>query len=176
MKPCRGLVARRITQPLRIGGGSCQALSNTYVSADDRLPGLRRAGVGDSDLSLFPLIGLVPLLPWAAALVVLGFWARQRGCVAERAFERSLFHGRPLTAMQTQVDHVLCATDFQTAEPVYFSGRFLYSYRLGWGRPADLHVARAVQGRRRCLEPSTPAGLAQLRTASSDRRLCRGCC
>ncbi len=93
----------------------------------------------------FPLSGWWPPLPWAAALVVLGFWARQRGWVAERAFERSLFHGRPLTAMQTQVDHVLCATDFQTAEPVYFSGRFLYSYRLGGGRPADLHVARAVQ-------------------------------
>jgi hypothetical protein len=93
----------------------------------------------------FPLSGWWPLLPWAAALVVLGFWARQRGWVAERAFERSLFRGRPLTAMHTQVDHVLCATDFQTAEPVYFSGRFLYSYRLGWGHPADLHVARAVQ-------------------------------
>jgi predicted acylesterase/phospholipase RssA len=93
----------------------------------------------------FPLSGWWPLLPWAVALVVLGFWARQRGWVAERAFERSLFRGRPLSAVHNQVDHVLCATDFQTAEPVYFSGRFLYSFRLGWGHPASLHVARAVQ-------------------------------
>jgi predicted acylesterase/phospholipase RssA len=93
----------------------------------------------------FPLDGLWPLLPWVVALVILGFWARQRGWVAEHAFDRTLFHGQPLSAMHTPVDHVLCAADFQTAEAVYFSGRFLYSYRLGWGQPADLSLARAVQ-------------------------------
>ena len=93
----------------------------------------------------FPLVGLWALLPWLVAIVILGFWAKQRGWVAERAFERSLFHGQPLSAMHTSVDHVLCAADFQTAEPVYFSGRFIYSYRLGWGQPAGLRLARAVQ-------------------------------
>jgi predicted acylesterase/phospholipase RssA len=93
----------------------------------------------------FPLVGLWALLPWLVALVILGFWARQRGWVAERAFDRALFHGQPLSAMSTTVDHVLCAADLQTAEPVYFSGRFLYSYRLGWGQPARFSLARAVQ-------------------------------
>ena len=51
---------------------------NGVVSAAyDRLPRVWRAGAGNSDVSLFPSYpGWWALLPWAAALVVLGFWAR----------------------------------------------------------------------------------------------------
>jgi predicted acylesterase/phospholipase RssA len=93
----------------------------------------------------FPLEGLWTLLSWLVALIILGFWARQRGWVAERAFDRALFQSQPLRAMHASVDHILCSADFQTAEAVYFSSRFLYSYRLGWGHPAGLSLARAVQ-------------------------------
>lgn len=93
----------------------------------------------------FPLDGAWPLLGWAVALLLVGWLAQHRGWVAERAFERSLFHGARLDSLRTDVDHVICAADLQTAEAVYFSGRFIHSYRLGWGRPGAVKLARAVQ-------------------------------
>jgi predicted acylesterase/phospholipase RssA len=93
----------------------------------------------------FPLDGAWPLLVWAVAVLVVGWAAQRRGWVAERAFERALYHGARLDAIRTGVDHVMCAADLQTAEAVFFSGRFVHSYRLGWGRPGDLRLARAVQ-------------------------------
>jgi hypothetical protein len=43
------------------------------------------------------------------------------------------------------VDHVLCATDLHVGQHVYFSGRFVCSYRFGWWKPADLALHTAVQ-------------------------------
>ena len=93
----------------------------------------------------FPLDGAWPLLVWAVALLLVGWLAQKRGWVAERAFERSLFHGARLDAIRSDVDHVICAADLQTAEAVFFSGRFIHSDRLGWGRPGEVRLARAVQ-------------------------------
>ena len=103
-------------------------------------------------VTLVAAAGAALVLPWGwkvlaviGALLLLGLWARQRGWVAERAFDRALLGGRPLSRLSGSVDHVICAADFQTSESVYFSGRFVYSYRLGWGRPGELRLARAVQ-------------------------------
>jgi predicted acylesterase/phospholipase RssA len=40
---------------------------------------------------------------------------------------------------------VFCATELQAGNHLYMAPGFLYSYRFGLGRPADLTVARAVQ-------------------------------
>lgn len=82
---------------------------------------------------------------WPLALVVLGWLAQRRSWVARQAFERTMFRGRRLESMSSAVDHVICATDLQTAEHVYFAGSFVYSYRTGWGIPGDMRIAQAVQ-------------------------------
>lgn len=71
--------------------------------------------------------------------------AGRRSWVARVAFDRTLFHGRTLGAMQRGVDHVICTSDLQTCEPVYFGRGFVYSWRTGFGKAADLEVATAVQ-------------------------------
>jgi predicted acylesterase/phospholipase RssA len=82
---------------------------------------------------------------WLVAVVLIFVIAGQRSWLARRAFERTLFHGRPLTDLHRGVTHVIGATDLQTSEHVYFSSRFVYSWRTGIGKPAHLHVADAVQ-------------------------------
>jgi hypothetical protein len=84
-------------------------------------------------------------LIWAAVLVVDGWLAQQRSWVGRRAFERTLFRRARLDAVHSKVDHVICATDIQVHELVYFSSRFVTSWRWGWGRPGDLRLAHAVQ-------------------------------
>jgi hypothetical protein len=70
----------------------------------------------------------------------------QRSWVARRAFERTLFGRRTrLDALHATVDHVIGATDLQTHQLVYFSGRFVTSSRMGRGHPGDLGLATAVQ-------------------------------
>jgi len=82
-------------------------------------------------VACFPLEGYWPFAVWAVAIVALGWWLRKRGWVAERSFDRSIYRGARLDSIHAGVDHVICAADLQTAEAVYFSGRFLHSYRLG---------------------------------------------
>ncbi len=93
----------------------------------------------------FPLEGLAALAVWVVALVVVGWLARKRSWIAARAFDRALFDGAELSRLNPNTDHVILACDLQTAEDVYFSGRFVYSYRLGWGVPGGLALSRAVQ-------------------------------
>jgi predicted acylesterase/phospholipase RssA len=89
--------------------------------------------------------GLVVWLSWIAAIVLVAVVAQRRSWVARRAFERTLFHARPLTEMHHRVAHVIGATDLQTSEQVFFSSRFVYSWRTGVGQPGDLSVADAAQ-------------------------------
>jgi hypothetical protein len=84
-------------------------------------------------------------LIWAVAAVLLGWLAQQRSSVAALAFDRALFRGGRLADMHDTVDHVICSADLQTAELVYFSSRFVYAWRVAWGTPGDLRLARAVQ-------------------------------
>ena len=114
-------------------------------------------------VACFPLEGYWPFAVWAVAIVALGWWLRKRGWVAERSFDRSIYRGARLDAIHADVDHVICAADLQTAEAVYFSGRFLHSYRLGWGRPGSLRLARAVQS-----SANLPGAFHSRRLATAD--------
>jgi len=71
-----------------------------------------------------------------------------RGRMARAAFRRTLFSpsgsSTPLHAMETGVDHVLCATDLRSGDHVYFARDLVYSYQYGTGGPADVDVASAV--------------------------------
>ena len=86
-------------------------------------------------------------------LIGISIWAwifGARGRVCARAFNTTLFspNGRTTTLAQIKrddLDHVICSTEFRSAEQVYFSGDFVYSYALGHGVPAELSLARAVQ-------------------------------
>ena len=67
-----------------------------------------------------------------------------------RAFRTELYsnNGKPALLreiQQSNVQHIICATDLHAGEHVYFSGGFVCSYRLGWGRPADLPLYVAIQ-------------------------------
>ena len=82
---------------------------------------------------------------WAVGLVIAGLLAQRRSWIATRSFDAKLFRGRTLEHLHGAVSHVVCATDLQTSEAVYFSDRFVHSWRLGWGQPAGLPIAVAVQ-------------------------------
>jgi predicted acylesterase/phospholipase RssA len=103
-------------------------------------------------------------LPWAmgvrvvaflAGLLVAALYAGLRGTVCGRAFATTMFTRRDggpgrgrrtrLADIATRIDHVICATDLHWGEHVYFSGRFVCSYRFGWGQPGDLPLHAAVQ-------------------------------
>lgn len=92
---------------------------------------------------------LLRLLAFVTAFLVLAELARQRGNVCAQAFAATLFspHGAPtkLRDIEPGIDHVLCATELHSGEHVYFSGRFVCSYELGWGEPGDLPLHLAVQ-------------------------------
>jgi predicted acylesterase/phospholipase RssA len=100
-------------------------------------------------------VWFLPLPVWArvivffAALLVLGYVARFRGDLTAREFATKLFSptGSPtrLDAVSDSLDHVICASDLHTGENVYFSGRFVASYRFGWGRPGDIPLHIPVQ-------------------------------
>jgi Patatin-like phospholipase len=85
------------------------------------------------------------LLILIITIIIVGALAQQRSRLVARVFDQVLFHGAALHQLAHSVDHVVCATDLQTAEHVYFSGTFVNSYRLGWGQPVTLRVAQAVQ-------------------------------
>jgi hypothetical protein len=107
---------------------------------------------------LLPAVGVwfLPLPLWARVVVlVLGLMllpplvAQWRGLVCARAFAQTMFspNGRPtlLAQIHQTIDHVLCAAELHSGEHSYFSGRFVCSYRFGWGVPGDLPLHDAVQ-------------------------------
>lgn len=85
------------------------------------------------------------ILVAVVGIIAAGFFAQQRSRVVARALDHALFNGQPLEDMNLGINHVLCSTELQTAESVYFSGDFVYASRLGWGIPGRLRLARAVQ-------------------------------
>lgn len=91
---------------------------------------------------------------WGLVVIALLAWAKlaleQRGRVCGRAFSQTLFTRDGKATLlrdiaNADLDHVICATDLHAGEHVYFSGRFVCSYRFGLGMPADLALAQAVQ-------------------------------
>jgi hypothetical protein len=94
--------------------------------------------------------------PWEARLpvFVLGFaiWAELlglRGYIGGLALGATLYrvagHSARLRELSPSIDHVVCATEMHVGEHVYFSGRFVCSYELGWGGPGELPLQAAVQ-------------------------------
>lgn len=84
------------------------------------------------------------------ALLIPWFWLfQQRGVVAGHAFGSNLFSpgGKPTTLeeIEQEIDHVFCSTHLNAGEHFYFSGRFVYSYRFGWGKTGRLPLHVAVQ-------------------------------
>lgn len=112
-------------------------------------------------LSLLGVLGIATLgawwLPWAwwlkaitfsAVISVLGIVLGLRGAICGKAFARLLkVNGQPpkLREIPTSVDHVFCSTDLHAGEHVYFSGRFVCSYRFGWGSPGNIDLHDVVQ-------------------------------
>lgn len=127
-------------------GGSLFATWSTWLY----LAVLVVSGVATFGVWLLPAGTAVRLAAFVTAVVVWGsFVAGLRSRVCARAFRAVLFSrdGRAtaLSAIHDGVDHVLCATDLQAGEHLYFSSRFVCSFRLGWGKPAGLLLADAVQ-------------------------------
>lgn len=86
------------------------------------------------------------------AVVVLGLVAHffeLRSSVVDRALARTHFSrdgkATRLADVARSIDHVMCATELQSGEHLYLSPRFLYSYRIGQGRPDQLRLSTAVQ-------------------------------
>jgi predicted acylesterase/phospholipase RssA len=75
--------------------------------------------------------------------------AEQRGFFCDWAYAQTLFSkkGVPtkLQDIETELNHVFCATDLHAGEHVYFAGDFVYAYRFGLGTPANLRLSTAVQ-------------------------------
>ncbi|UVT18587.1 MAG: patatin-like phospholipase family protein [Nitrospira sp.] len=93
--------------------------------------------------------GLIQWLVFCGLLLPWGWLFQQRGVIAGRAFGSNLFStcGKPiaLNEIDHTIDHVLCSTHLNAGEHFYFSGRFVYSYRFGWGQPGCLPLHAAVQ-------------------------------
>ncbi len=111
---------------------------------------------------LLPVPLGVRVFLFVAGLLITGWLAGLRGRLTQREFARLLFSpkGRPtrLDEMNDSVDHVINACELHSGEDVYFSSRFVASYRLGWGTPGDLSLHEAVQSSSALPPPSHPTG------------------
>jgi Patatin-like phospholipase len=92
----------------------------------------------------------VPLLAGGLVVIVVALQAFElRSKMVERALAARYFAPggtrTRLADVTRSVDQIICATELQSALHLYFSPRFVYSYRLGVGAPADLSLATAVQ-------------------------------
>jgi predicted acylesterase/phospholipase RssA len=110
---------------------------------------------------LVPVAGILQFLIFLGALLLwAGFIASRRSWIAARALRTTLFSpAGPATLLRDvhgSADHVLCATDLQSAEQVYFSKSFVYGYRFGLGEPADIPLHDAVQASS-CLPGAFPS-------------------
>lgn len=96
-------------------------------------------------VALMVLAGYVWFTPWnrwglafIGCLMALLVWFRLRGWFARLALDRVFFAGLPLSELDTDgVDHILCATHLNAGEFIYFSGAWVYSWRLGWAGRED---------------------------------------
>jgi len=107
-------------------------------------------------LSVFVIPAIAPaawyirIFLFFVCVMVWGWIFAARGRVCARAFNTTLYTlgGRETKLAdikKSNLDHVICATEFRSAEQVYFAGNFVYSFALGHGVPGDLSLARAVQ-------------------------------
>ena len=105
---------------------------------------------------VFLIPAIIPVLwGWRIVvfLVLLALWGwllGVRGRVCAHAFASTLFSPNNRETLLADIkkkdlDHVICSTEFRSSEQVYFAGEFIYSRALGYGVPAKLPLARAVQ-------------------------------
>ena len=92
----------------------------------------------------------IRIVGFVLGLTLLSFLASYRSAICALALRRTLYtrSGRAsqLCDINSEnVQHIICATELRGGEHVYFSGDFVCSYRLGWGCPAGLSLADAVQ-------------------------------
>ena len=97
-----------------------------------------------------PIHPLARVASFVVALAAWGLLAGLRGKMCALAFRRTLYSTNGKATLlrdieREHVQHIICATDVRAGQHVYFSGDFIYSYRLGWGRPAEFRLADAVQ-------------------------------
>ena len=86
------------------------------------------------------------ILTWVGVLALGGWLSQQRSAVVAAAFESTLLGKAKLSSMNGAVCHIICATDLQMGQNVFFSSGFVYSWRSGWGTPGKMRVAQAAQG------------------------------
>ena len=96
-----------------------------------------------------PTLGFFRALICVAAILLWSFLFARRGDVCAHAFAKTLFTSSDLSPLlkdiNRTVDHVFCATELQSAQHMFFSADFVYSYLIGKGTPADLPLHIAVQ-------------------------------
>jgi hypothetical protein len=85
------------------------------------------------------------VLAWVIALGLGGWASQQRSAVVASAFDTTLLRRAKLASMKDKVSHVMCATDLQMGQNVFFSKAFVYSWRSGWGTPGKMRAAQAAQ-------------------------------
>ena len=100
--------------------------------------------------AILPVAWYVRILLFFIGITLWGWIFAARGRVCARAFNTTLFSPNGRTTKLAQIkkdnlDHVICSTEFRSAQQVYFGGDFVYSYAFGHGVPAELSLARAVQ-------------------------------
>jgi hypothetical protein len=100
--------------------------------------------------AIVPAPWYVRIFLFFVGTVVWGWILGVRGRVCARAFKTTLYSpgGRETKLAdisKPDLDHVICSTEFRSAEQVYFAGDFVYSFALGNGVPGDLSLAQAVQ-------------------------------
>jgi predicted acylesterase/phospholipase RssA len=101
-------------------------------------------------VSAMPWSGLSRLLVFFVGLAV---WhkllAEKRGVICDWAYATTLFNkegtATKLEDIETEINHVFCATDLHAGEHVYFASDFVYAYRFGLGKPGNLPLSTAVQ-------------------------------
>jgi len=99
---------------------------------------------------ILPVPWYLKLLSFLILTTLWGWYFGLRGRICARAFGVTLFspNGRETSLADIKkkdLDHVICSTEFRSAEQVYFAGDFVYSYALGYGVPGNLSLASAVQ-------------------------------
>jgi hypothetical protein len=85
------------------------------------------------------------VLAWVVAVALAGWASQQRSAVVASAFDTTLLKRAKLSSMHGTVSHVMCATDLQMGQNVFFSNAFVYSWRSGWGKPGKMRAAQAAQ-------------------------------
>lgn len=127
--------------------------TNVYVILVLSLLGLGLLGfIAGLVMTFIGGVGIVSGVVLVASLAVLAVGVTvfsRRSAVVDSALARTHFsrERQPtrLAEVARSLDHVMCATELQSGEHLYFAPSFLYSYRFGCGRPADLQLSTAVQ-------------------------------